>query len=129
MEIKTEINNFAELENMCWSGAYDTLVDIINADKEDEFMDFLSEVFCDEVPTDTQVNDFIWFEREYIYENLGLTEDGELPMERMNEKDIDFSEYETFDDFCNDMDCDTCPFGDVVNACEDLFEDYKAEAE
>ena len=127
MEVRTEINNFAELENMCWSGAYDTLVDIQNANKEDEFMDFLSEVFCDEVPTDTQVNDFIWFEREFIYEHLGLTEDGELPMERIDESDIDFSEYETFNDFCNDMDCDTCPFGDVVNSCADLFKDYKNE--
>ena len=53
MEIRTEINRFDELENMCWSGACDTLVDIVNANKEDEFMDFLSEVFYDEVPTDT----------------------------------------------------------------------------
>ena len=127
MEIKTEINRFDELEDMCWSGACDTLNDIVNANKENEFMDFLNDVFCDEVPTDTQVNDFIWFEREYIYENLGLTEDGELSMGRIDEADIDWSKYETFDDFCNDMDCDTCPFGDVVNACEDLFEDYKSE--
>ena len=131
MEIKTEINRFDELENMCWSGACDTLNDIVNANKEDEFMDFLSEVFCGDVPTDTQVNDFIWFEREYIYENMGLDENGEIPeeTERIDPDDVDFSAYEDFETFCNEMDCDTCPFGDLVNACEDLFEDYKAEAE
>ena len=128
MEIKREINSFYELADMVWSGAVDTITDIQNANKENEFMDFIENVFFDEVPTDTQLNDFIWFEREYIYENMGLDENGEVPVERMSEEDINFNEYETFDEFCTDMDCDTCPFGDLVNACEDLFEDYKIGA-
>lgn len=81
MEIKKEISNFWELKENSWSGALDTLKDIENADKEDELMQLLEDVFADreEVPTETDVNDFLWFEREYIYENVGLNSNGELP--------------------------------------------------
>ena len=80
MEVKKEISNFWELKENSWSGALDTLKDIQNADKEDELMQLLEEVFADrETPTETEVNDFLWFEREFIYENVGLTSDGELP--------------------------------------------------
>lgn len=81
MEVRKEISNFWELKENSWSGALDTLKDIEKADKEDELMQLLEEVFVDreEVPTDTEVNDFLWFEREFIYENVGLNSDGELP--------------------------------------------------
>ena len=130
MEIRKEINGFYELADMVWSGAADTIVDIQNANKEDEFMDFLEMVFCDEVPTDTEVNDFIWFERNYIYENIGLTENGNLPEDEMAEtldESIESLKIEDdFEDFCQD--CDTCIFGDIcsiVEDCEAMFEDYK----
>ena len=63
MEIRKEINGFYELADMVWSGAVDTIADIQNANKENEFMDFLEMIFMDreEPPTDTKVNDFIWF--------------------------------------------------------------------
>ena len=81
MEVITEYGNYYDLKEHSWSGALDTLKDIENADKEDELMQLLEDVFADreEVPTDTEVNDFLWFGREYIYENVGLTKDGELP--------------------------------------------------
>lgn len=81
MEVKKEISNFWELKENSWSGALDTLKDIENADKEDELMQLLEDVFAgrEEVPTETDVNDFLWFEREYIYENVGLNSNGELP--------------------------------------------------
>lgn len=130
MEIRKEINGFYELADMVWSGAIDTLEDIQNANKENEFMDFLEMVFCDDVPTDTNVNDFIWFERDYIYENIGLTKNGELPEDEMEEvlnESIESLELEDdFEDFCND--CDTCICGDIcstVDDCKALFEDYK----
>ena len=41
MEIKKEYNNFYEIEDMVWSGAVDTLNSIVEADKEDEFMQLL----------------------------------------------------------------------------------------
>ena len=130
MEIKKEINGFYELADMVWSGAVDTIADIQNANKEDEFMNFLEAIFCDEIPTDTAVNDFIWFERDYIYENLGLTENGELPEDKLEETlndSIDSLMVEdSFAGFCGG--CDECVFNAICSTmadCEALFEDYK----
>lgn len=130
MEIRKEINGFYKLADMVWSGAVDTIADIQNAEKENEFMDFLDMVFMDRVPTDTEVNDFIWFEREYIYENIGLTENGNLPEDEMaetlNESIESLENEEEFDNFCND--CETCIFNDICSTfddCKALFEDYK----
>lgn len=130
MEIKKEINGFYELADMVWSGAVDTIADIQNANKENEFMDFLEMVFCDDVPTDTNVNDFIWFERDYIYENIGLTENGNLLEDEMeeslNESIESLENEEEFEDFCDD--CDTCICNEICSTlddCKALFEDYK----
>lgn len=79
MEVITEYGNYWDLKEHSWSGALDTLEDIEKADKEDELMDFLEEVFADRTPTDTEVNDLLWHDREYVYENVGLNENGELP--------------------------------------------------
>ena len=130
MEIRKEINGFYELADMVWSGAIDTLEDIQNANKEIEFMDLIENVFCNELPTDTEINDFIWFERDFIYENIGLTENGNLPEDEMEEvlnESIESLELEDdFEDFCND--CDTCICNNIcstVDDCKALFEDYK----
>lgn len=132
MEIRKEINGFYELADMVWSGAVDTISDIQNANKEDEFMDLIENVFCNELPTDTEINDFIWFERDFIYENIGLTEDGNLPKDEMeeslNESIESLEDEEEFDDFCDCNDCDTCVFNNIcstVDDCKALFEDYK----
>lgn len=72
-------NDFYNLFENSWSGARDTLEDIIKAEKEEEFMQYLDEVFgTEEELTDTELNDFIWFSRDDIYENLGLDENGEV---------------------------------------------------
>lgn len=130
MEIKKEINGFNELADMVWSGARDTIADIQNANKEDEFMNFLEAVFCDEIPTDTEVNDFIWFERDYIYENIGLTENGELPEkepeETLNDSIDSLILSNDFEAFCDD--CDECICDKICSSmddCKALFEDYK----
>ena len=77
MYVKIEMD-YRTLKNNSWSGALDTLKDIEEADKEDELMYFLEEIFADTIPTETEVNDFLWFERDCIYENLGLDENGRL---------------------------------------------------
>lgn len=76
MYVKIEMDDFRTLKNNSWSGALDTLEDIEEADKEDELMYLLEEIFTDTIPTETEVNDFLWFERDYIYESLGLDENG-----------------------------------------------------
>ncbi len=128
MEIRKEINGFYALADMVWSGAVDTIADIQNTNKEDEFMNFLEAVFCDEVPTDTEVNDFIWFERDYIYENIGLTENGELPEETLNDSIDSLIVENSFEDFCGDCDCEKCICNEICRSlddCKALFEDYK----
>ena len=79
MEIIKEVSNFYELKDNSWSGALDTLKDIENADKREELMSLLEEVFMEKTPTETEVNDFLWFDRDFIYKNVGLNKDGELP--------------------------------------------------
>jgi len=82
MLVSKEISDFYELKDNSWSGALDTLADIENAGKEDELMQHLEEVFADgETPTETTVNDYLWHDREYVYEALGLTSNGEIPTE------------------------------------------------
>ena len=81
MEIKKDYG-FSDLQETCWSGAVDTLNTISKHDKEDELMQYLEEVFSGDIPTKTEVNDFIWFEDDAIFEALDINlEDEEEPEE------------------------------------------------
>lgn len=83
-----DTNDFYNLFENSWSGARDTLEDIIKAEKEEEFMDLLDMYFgTEEELTDTELNDFIWFERDTIYEDLGLDENGELKTEEDDDEE------------------------------------------
>ena len=73
MKVIKEIDSFNDLMENSWSGAIDTLQDIANVNLEEEFMENLENIyFLGETPTDTELNDFIWFERDTIYSDLGL---------------------------------------------------------
>lgn len=76
MYIKKEIN-FTDLLENSWSGAIDTLKAIEEANKEEELMEYLEVVFEGDVPTETEVNDFLWFESDDIYEYLGISDNEE----------------------------------------------------
>lgn len=79
MYIKSDMG-FNDLMNNCWSGAIDTLKTIEENGKEEELMGYLEDVFesCfDSVPTMTEVNDYLWFEDETIFEALGISESEE----------------------------------------------------
>ena len=54
-----------------WSGARDTKDLIIGNNKVDEF-DFLIEELYPVGLTETQLNDFLWFEEVWICETLGI---------------------------------------------------------
>ena len=70
---------FADLFDNSWSGAKDTLEDIEAAEKQEEFMEHLDMIFSDRGEIeDTELNDYIWFERDAIYEELGLDKNGKL---------------------------------------------------
>lgn len=71
MKITTETSlvNF-----QTWSGATDTKNTIIDNCKSDEFDSLIEELYPDGL-TDTQLNDILWFESEWIFESLGINED------------------------------------------------------
>ena len=87
MKIIKEIDSFNDLMKNSWSGAIDTLQDIAKANLEEKFMENLENIyFLGETPTDTELNDFIWFERDTIYSDLGLNKkNGELEEEEEEE--------------------------------------------
>jgi len=59
-----------------WSGAKDTKETTINAGKVDEFDALIDELYPDGL-TDTQLNDLLWFEPEFIFENLGISDEND----------------------------------------------------
>lgn len=63
-----------------WSGAADTFNDIVKAGRIKTFWQYIKDTFFDcEYVSETELNDFVWFESESIYEACGLTETGEIP--------------------------------------------------
>ena len=69
----TEMDFMDLLEN-CWSGAINTLEYIKEHDKEEELLCLIEEL---DLHNMTEINDFLWFDDEYIYESLGITEEDE----------------------------------------------------
>ena len=56
-----------------WSGAKDIIEDIKKAKKMDELQTLIEDYFADQTPTKTQVNDFVWFQRDFIFEQLEIS--------------------------------------------------------
>jgi len=59
-----------------WSEAKDTKETIIQAGKERDFEYLIEELYPDGI-TDTQLNDLLWFDSEWIFESLGIDEESE----------------------------------------------------
>ena len=80
MRAVIEIDTFADLRDRVWAGAVHTLEAIAKAGLEKEFMawlsDFEEEIF-DRTPTITEINDFLWFDSDYVFESFGLDENGD----------------------------------------------------
>lgn len=74
LTIKKEID-FNDLKNMVWSGAVDTIQRIEDEQEQDSLMALLNEVFFERQPDITDVNDYLWFESDDIYECLGISSD------------------------------------------------------
>ena len=71
-----EVNNFGELKQNCWSGAIQTLEAIEEKGLESEFIELLNDMIqnCfDGRIEETKLNDFIWFDTDYIEEYLNVT--------------------------------------------------------
>lgn len=71
MKITSEMS----LKNFkAWSGAKDTLNKLIELDKCEELEFILDDLYPDGL-TETQLNDILWFDDEWIYEVLGIEEE------------------------------------------------------
>ena len=73
MKITTEINL---LHFDAWSGAIDTKETILEQGKADDFNALIEELYPDGL-TDTKLNDLLWFEEDWIFDNLGISQDEE----------------------------------------------------
>ena len=71
MKITSEIS----LKNFkAWSGAKDTLNKLIELDKCEELEAVLEDIYPEGM-TETQLNDILWFDDEWIFETLGIEEE------------------------------------------------------
>ena len=76
IQVKSVLD-FDDLMSQCWSGAVDTLNRIYDNNKEASFMNLLNEIFEGMSPSLTEINDYIRFESDEIFEYLGISEDDE----------------------------------------------------
>ena len=54
-----------------WGGAVETKERIIKEGKEEEFEELIEEL-CYKYPTATEINDYLWFDSEEIFNTLGI---------------------------------------------------------
>ena len=59
-----------------WSGAVETKQAILDAGKEDDFDNLIEELYPDGI-SETQLNDILWFEEDWIFEMLGISTEEE----------------------------------------------------
>lgn len=58
-----------------WSGAEDIVKTIRENDKMKEFGEHIEMVFDGMTPTETEINDYVWFQSAEIFEALGIEND------------------------------------------------------
>ena len=67
--VEEDLQNFK-----AWSGGKDTLDDLIEYNVVNEAEEYIEGIFAgrEELPTDTEINDILWFERDEIYRYCGI---------------------------------------------------------
>ena len=63
-------------EFKAWSGAVETQERILEAGLEEEFERLIDECYPEGISS-TQLNDLLWFDSEWVYEALGMTDEEE----------------------------------------------------
>ena len=63
--------DFDDLQNNAWGNATNTLEEVQNHEKEDELMELLDELYPDGVD-EVELNDFLGYEDDYIFQNLDI---------------------------------------------------------
>ena len=73
LSIVKDISGF-ELRAELWSGALDTLETITQNDKLQDLMSFLEDMYPEPVSI-TTINDLLWFDDDFVFEQLGMAYD------------------------------------------------------
>ena len=74
--MKTFNENTTLVNFDAWSGAVDTKERIIQEGKADEFDNLIEELYPDGL-SETQLNDILWFDEDWIFEMLGISNEEE----------------------------------------------------
>ena len=106
--VETSLENFE-----AWSGGRDTLEVLIDKGLCDTVENILNDIYADEAPTDTEINDTLWFSRDEIAEWCGFSswealENGEEEEEETEEEEAE----NNFSRWCNENypACQGCPY-------------------
>ena len=87
--VKEEVTAY-ELGERLWQGGLEIWKQIEEANKEEEAIQYMSEVFCDRVPDIMEINDLLWMDWETLFEAIGMA-DKEIEERELvfNEADLD----------------------------------------
>ena len=119
--VETSLENFE-----AWSGGRDTLEVLIEKGLCDTVENILNDIYADEAPTDTEINDTLWFSRDEIAEWCGFSswealENGEEEEEETEEEE----EENNFSRWCENWgyNCSGCPYQKLINMgdCETAY--------
>ena len=125
-----EVITSFDIRHDCWSGAADR-IEVLTDDQIDLLEQYLEDMFGDDIPTMTEVNDFIWFEDPTWVEWLGFTDLEELEffnnansdVYRFVEGDNKLYEYDDIVDMYNNADTDLLDeLG--LSYIDELYEEY-----
>lgn len=103
MEVKQDMD-FDDLRKNCWGQAVDILDEIEKADKENALMSYLEDIYYDDIPTLTEINDLLAYDWEKLYEDIGIAKWDELS-DLCDSKLIEDA-IEEVNDYMNDLDED-----------------------
>ena len=121
--VETSLENFE-----AWSGGRDTLEVLIEKGLCDTVENILNDIYADEAPTDTEINDTLWFSRDEIAEWCGFSswealENGEE--EEEEETAEEEAEDNNFSRWCANQsrDCSGCPYQKFLHLsdCETAY--------
>ena len=87
MKVYKEITSLYDFKP--WSGAVNTYNKLLQAGKEEEFVDQLEHVFAGEDVSETEINNMLWFEPEECFRLVGLDKDGNEKCDEEEEEDED----------------------------------------
>lgn len=119
MTIYTEIS----LENFeAWSGGLDTLERVINAGKVEELERLFDELHPEGL-SDTELNDILWFEDDWIYQTLGIRTEEEIKEEIEEVREQMDELMEDFEQECEDEELNVDQKNALWNKCYRL--DYE----